>query len=797
MNRWSRRLFCIGTVFIALAAAALISQTLILPPLLRRAILGWLAQSGFPAAQLRCRSLSWRSAELSDFELDQSGTLTVPALTLRYSPASLIRRKLKRIDVNGAQLTLRPGSRKFDIRRIASRFPTEDVELPFELLQLRSSALLIDWGEKPIRIPLEASLLNQGRGQGRLDLRADFCGAPLSFSATLPRAQKPLTFQLETRNLNLSSFAAALPRPFSNLPLHPNGRLALQLDGEASQSRARATINLTADGLTLETSYATLQDLNARLHVSLDADPARLRIAALPGSSFTFASAAASGLRINNTKVELTAADEPLAEFLFGRHPPKAHLACQAASNQEILIAGRNTVTTASNARISMAADLSPPKLAAAATLETDSLRLNFPSPAYSLDLERPVLGVHFNREPSTEPDFEATLNLHELSLRDEKSELLLQLDRQVLQPVSASFSPADRKGRLHFKWPLVGHAPLAAEAQIDLAGDRPAARFSVKSDRLHLDPQHPIAKKLANLTSLNLTGDFSLNADFRLDGGRLLPRLTIAPIDASLSGDRYNVTAQGVSGSVTFTGFSPLSTPPNQRLKIRAAELGNLILRDGSVSFTLEDNPPATFIERANWGWAGGRIHTDPFRINPKDPKISLRIFADGIKLRELLPLIFGEGATGEGTLRGMLPLVITGPGFSDISFGPAFLHASSAGGWWKLTGAPGKTLENVLDNALSPPQMPPEQAAKLEKVSMGLLDFQYTAFKIDIVEGQDGLLARLTTSGRSLDSTNPVEYEKLVFDFPGFETVLRKAILLHAGPGIVADRAFAPLNE
>jgi len=75
------------------------------------------------------------------------------------------------------------------------------------------------------------------------------------------------------------------------------------------------------------------------------------------------------------------------------------------------------------------------------------------------------------------------------------------------------------------------------------------------------------------------VSGDFSLKGNLRLERGHLVPRVTIAATDTTLSSKRYQAQAEGINGAMTFTGFSPISTPGNQRFEVQSFKLGKLQL--------------------------------------------------------------------------------------------------------------------------------------------------------------------------------------------------------------------------
>ena len=203
---------------------------------------------------------------------------------------------------------------------------------------------------------------------------------------------------------------------------------------------------------------------------------------------------------------------------------------------------------------------------------------------------------------------------------------------------------------------------------------------------------------------------------------------------------------------------------------------------------FRVERDPSALFVEHTEWGWAGGRIYKHALRIDPQALEIHVRAFAEGLSLQALLRLVGGKSARAEGTLFGMLPIRISRSDPAGIRFGRGFLYATPGGGWWRFGGGAGKVVKHLLRNAARGTAENPEERRDRDRVAAGFLDFEYRMLKVDFVEDRDEIRARVTTSGRALDPQNPLEYERLVFDFPRFGRNLRQLIIVQTG---VAQRS------
>jgi hypothetical protein len=114
------------------------------------------------------------------------------------------------------------------------------------------------------------------------------------------------------------------------------------------------------------------------------------------------------------------------------------------------------------------------------------------------------------------------------------------------------------------------------------------------------------------------------------------------------------------VDGVVAIDRLWPLTTPPGQQLAIGLLDLG-LPLTRGLISFQLLPDQTLA-VERLRWSFAGGTVSAAPFRVSSATSDIMATLSADRLDLAQLFALTRLDGLSGEGTIRGTLPLRITG---------------------------------------------------------------------------------------------------------------------------------------
>jgi hypothetical protein len=114
------------------------------------------------------------------------------------------------------------------------------------------------------------------------------------------------------------------------------------------------------------------------------------------------------------------------------------------------------------------------------------------------------------------------------------------------------------------------------------------------------------------------------------------------------------------VNGVTAIDRLWPLTTPPGQQLAIGLLDLG-LPLTRGVIAFQLLPDQTLA-VERLRWSFAGGTVSAAPFRVGSATSDIVASLTADRLDLAQLFALTRLDGLSGEGTIRGTLPLRITG---------------------------------------------------------------------------------------------------------------------------------------
>jgi hypothetical protein len=141
----------------------------------------------------------------------------------------------------------------------------------------------------------------------------------------------------------------------------------------------------------------------------------------------------------------------------------------------------------------------------------------------------------------------------------------------------------------------------------------------------------------------------------------------------------------EGVNGVIQIDGPWPASVPAGQLLSMARVDFG-LELHNGLVRFGLR--PDRTIdLERAEWEFAGGRIHTaGRFDLMAEEQELVLEV--EDVDIAQLLALVPLDGLSGEGRIGGRLPLVRRG---DVLEIRDASLSGDAAGGWLRYAAAGG----------------------------------------------------------------------------------------------------------
>ena len=239
------------------------------------------------------------------------------------------------------------------------------------------------------------------------------------------------------------------------------------------------------------------------------------------------------------------------------------------------------------------------------------------------------------------------------------------------------------------------------------------------------------------------------------------------------LAGAAGPVTVAGVSGTIALSSLSPPIIPDGQKLSIGLLDVG-IPLTDVTLLFGYGRDGRLD-VDRAEWRWAGGMLHADPFELAPDKPKGTVTLHADGIDAGRLLELIAVDGLEATGKLAGTLPVVFAG---DTVTLNGGVLESAGSG-----------TLR--YDPAQPPSGLKGEEGSPTAMLMGALTDFRYETLRITI----DGQAGGELSAGFSLRGANPSFYDgypvALNLKLSGaLDRILRQNLDVYRIPDTLRDR-------
>jgi len=405
-----------------------------------------------------------------------------------------------------------------------------------------------------------------------------------------------------------------------------------------------------------------------------------------------------------------------------------------------------------------------PPRVAAVASFEKGSVRHKGAGLAIS-DVSARV-PIFWNEEARSTGEFTVGS---------------ITFGRERLPPLSGSLRVAGWRAGFAATWPLLKGATLGAKGWLSLEGGVPRGELTASIPRFEMGEGNQLGTLVRAAGGLDVRGAFSLDARLSVLGKRVEPRVRLVAENASVASKQWDAALEGVNTKITINSFTPLSTPGDQRIEIRRGHIGELRVEGGFVAFRLE-SPSSLFIERTEWGWTGGRLYSHALRVNPKSPSIDLVVYADHLKLEEILRLFPKAGAAGEGMLYGRLPVTIRWP---KISYGNGFLYAAPGKGWLRMANS--RLVGDILQR--QDPRFATRKPFRelKERVVSALLNFEYTLFKTDLINEEGRLRARIHCEGKGRKQPQPYIFDVNINDI---DEILDGYIIIQRAVGSLGKR-------
>jgi hypothetical protein len=333
----------------------------------------------------------------------------------------------------------------------------------------------------------------------------------------------------------------------------------------------------------------------------------------------------------------------------------------------------------------------------------------------------------------------------------------------------------------LDLNWAGKGLAKISSSVAQDLRGARLEGRVSMlplavrASLKGHLDAGNFSGSWLeikagqtinlpANLTDFvpaarDLSGSARLDATARLDMSRGAPLLpaAIKISDLALDHEKSKLALSAGSAELSFSDLLSMRSDPGGSIRFDRLQLGTIILEQGDIPFQLEALH-SILVEGCRFKWAGGRIGSQAFRINPNVEDYTVELYCDRVEMAQALEQFGLTQAQGGGTANGRIPVR-----YADgvLTFDNGFLYSTPGEkGVLKVKGT------EILTAGV-PPGTP--QHGQLDLAAEALKDFSYDWARIRLNTQERELIVSLELDGKP-EKPLPFTYNR---DFGGFARV------------------------
>jgi len=354
--------------------------------------------------------------------------------------------------------------------------------------------------------------------------------------------------------------------------------------------------------------------------------------------------------------------------------------------------------------------------------------------------------------------------------------------------PVSGTVGMSERRVDFAANWPFIKDvARIDAQGWVDFGAQEPRGQISATMPTFALKDEKAVAGLVKELKGFDISGTLQGKADVAFHGSEVRPMVSLTMKDVSVASKEYERSVEGVNGTISIDSFRPLRTPGGQRLSVRQATAGKLKFSDGVLVFRIEDTSVFQ-VEGTDWGWAGGRVYANSFRLDLNKPRIDLVASGDRLELAQVLKMAAEKQMTGEGTLYGRLPVKLTWPqekkqgqtvtrwSEPGLEFGEGFIYATPGGGHLRVID-PEATVGVMLEKQDPSFAGGGKMEAVRSRLMNALRDLEYSVLKMDFIKEGDGLLARAHMAGKGA-GPNGQEIGGLTVNVRGFDGILRNII-------------------
>lgn len=749
MPRPGKRLRRIVLAAALLLIAAVVAGAIMLPSFARGKVSAALAAIGAPRHEFELASISPGGLRLERVSLGQPAWGAAERIDVGFSLASLLRGRLGTITIHDARWTVHVTDDGIVLGPQPPAGPARDLDLPFRALRLENSTLIVNRGDSGVQysLPFEGRLTNPGDSTLAIDFATRALDRAISIEGELTSTAALLKFDVAAT----AADGAAPER--------------LSLRGTVDRTGSAATtlaIHLRANDL--ETSLAgrtiTAGPIAAELHGEIASDMALrslvgdiaiddMRIAGEPIDSLSLVFAegdtgpqyalAASG---DGWAVEsIDGLLGPLVDQLRGASDEpfitswKVH--GEMRDDVQQLFAQRG-IGIAREARFS--AELITSTAVSSAADSSDEaapggVRLTIGmTDASHVSLESDALAARF-------PALSGNATVAARTGRPVTIEAKLHVNGATITT----------------REPGIAADGISAAASLSFGNERAeklAGEITLNVPPFEIDDPHALSRLIPALGGVELGGEVELTGRIDIRGGALHPFITLRGENLWAYSDDWAGEIETASGEITIDSFSPLTTPPDQVIRIEKALYGKHSVEDAELRFALAPGGKAE-VQQAAWNMPElGSFQASPFAIDLARPVIHTALSAWDLELYAWLPLLTDGRATGDGQLHGRINFAYDPQSRFKLFLGDGVLSADEPG-FVQVNDADALAL--LMEQSDARFSSDERLAAAKQGIIDALGDFRYSAFHVELEQRQRQTAALIRVEGRGREGAYP----------------------------------------
>lgn len=220
------------------------------------------------------------------------------------------------------------------------------------------------------------------------------------------------------------------------------------------------------------------------------------------------------------------------------------------------------------------------------------------------------------------------------------------------------------------------------------------------------------------------------------------------------VSGKENDFEINGIVARFVSDDLFAMQTRPGQLVKIESIRANDIVVTDLTVGYTVE-SLNSLLVEKVGFAWCGGRVTTESMRIEPEKDEYHLTLFCDRLKLSEILKQIGSFKARGEGALNGRIPISFSKGNFS---FDRGFLFSTPGGG--------GNISIRGAETLLAGIPKGTAEYTQIDLASEALKDYQYKWAKLLFNTTGESLVVNMSFDGEP-ENRLPFIYKKEIGGF------------------------------